>query len=282
VNSSSDREEHPTQRTSSGLSREDVGRLLTPHDGDTGAMALMLAGRSAIPALQSFLLKRERSGIYQPRCWAVDVLAALQAYDVLAAYLREEHGARDPVERAGNEAVVNAAARALSRTGQDWVFDLLLALARRHPSQGVIEALGAFDRSKAVPFLIDALAEDDCRIIAEGCLRRVADVALPALVEAALRRRPSAANESETSLRQRRSALGLLGGMALSEMTVAAMRSLMEDPDTRIAVLACGLCVQNGTTSDKDAAKARLRQLLRDADWMRAREIEHFLTGEQR
>ena len=66
----------------------------------------------------------------------------------------------------------------------------------------VVEALGAFDRHEALPYLIEALAEDDCRIIAENSLRRLGIAARPALLQAALTRRPSAINESETSLRQ--------------------------------------------------------------------------------
>jgi hypothetical protein len=131
------------------------------HDDDTGAMALMLIGSSAIPAVLSFLFEPKPSGIYQPRRWAVDVLAAMNATDVLADFLKEDRNASDPIERAGDAAVINAATRALSRTQQDWVFDLLRDLVPRQPSSGVIEALGAFNRSAAIPHF--TLAEDDCR-----------------------------------------------------------------------------------------------------------------------
>jgi hypothetical protein len=106
----------------------------------------MLAGPSVIPAVRAFLFRRERSGIYQPRRWAVDVLAALHAYGVLEDYLKRPRIAADPVERAGDEAVANAAARALSRVREEWVFRLMLDLAEWHLTSGVVEALGSFNR----------------------------------------------------------------------------------------------------------------------------------------
>jgi hypothetical protein len=103
----------------------------------------MAAGPAVIPAVRAFLFQRERSGIYQPRRWAVDVLAALHAYGVLEDYLKRPRIATDPVERAGDEAVANAAARALSTVRKEWVFRLMLDLAEWYLTSGVVEALGS-------------------------------------------------------------------------------------------------------------------------------------------
>lgn len=257
-----------------------VDRLLSSlHDGDSGATALMLAGSRVIPAVRAFLFKRDPSGIYQPRRWAIDVLAALHAYDVLADYLSSSRRAADPVERAGDEAVFNAAARALSKVREDWVFDLMTRLAQQRLTAGVVEALGAFDRSAAIPYLIDALAEDDCRLIAEAALRRVRPAALPPLIEAALTPGPSLRGESETSLRQRRSALRLLAEAPLSQAQRLAVRQLVADQDAQIAVLACSLCPLDAPASDRAAAVRRLNELLPEAGWILAMDIKRCLNA---
>jgi hypothetical protein len=256
-----------------------VARLLSLHDGDTGAMALMLAGPSVIPSVRAFLFERERSGIYQPRCWAVDVLAALHAYDALGDYLKRARVATDPVERAGDEAVANAAARALSKLREEWVFDLMLDLVRRETTAGVVEALGAFDRPDAIPHLIDALAEDDCRSIAEGALQRLGSAAVPALIQAALTPRPSPASESETSLRQRRSALGLIAQTTPSQQHWQSIRELVVDQDARVAVRACELCPADAPSDDKRVVMWRLNELLPSADWVLAMEIKRCLDA---
>jgi hypothetical protein len=258
---------------------ERVARLLSLHDGDVGAMALMLAGPSVIPAVRAFLLTRDRSGIYQPRCMAVDVLAALHAYDVLQDYLTSCPHASDPVERAGDEAVANASARALSKVREEWVFQLLLDMVRRRPSAGAIEALGSFDRPEATPYLINALAEDDCRILAEDALRRLGDNAVPALIHAAMTPPPSRADESETSLRQRRSALRVLAERSLSEEQWLRIRDLVADPDAQIAVLACQLCPAHARARDKAAMIHRLSELLPGAGWILAMNIERCLKA---
>jgi hypothetical protein len=272
---------HP-RRKGGGDNRADiteatVAQLLNLYDGDIGALDLILRGRRAIPALRAFLFRRDRSGIYQPRRWAIEVLAALGAYDVLRDYLLRPHEATDPVERAGEEAVINAAARAIAKVRQEWVFQLLLNLARQRISAGVIEALGSFDRLEAVPALIAALAEDDCRAIAEACLQRLGAPAQPALLHTALERQPSPCNESETSLRQRRSALRALTEQRFVPQDWQVLRELVADGDSQIAVLACKLWLQSHPATEADLAICRLEELSASADWILAMQIKWLL-----
>jgi hypothetical protein len=259
------------------LTEAAVAQLLNLYDGESGVLDLLLYGHRAIPALRAFLFRRDRSGIYQPRRWAIEVLAGLGAFDVLRDYLLTSHDATDPVERAGDEAVINAAARAISKVREDWVFQLLLDLASQRISSGPIEALGNFDRLEAIPTLIAALAEDDCRSIAEACLQRLGDAAQPALVRTALERRPSALNESETSLRRRRSALHVLTELQTAHLDSQMLRELVADRDNRIAVLACKLCLASGSAAAKALAVQRLKQIADDADWILGMEIERLL-----
>lgn len=101
-------------------------------------------------ALRALLFEREPSGLYQPRCLAVRALAALEAYDVLVDYLNAApREAADPVERVGEDAVINAAARALAGLHEARIFELLMSLAETRLLPGAIGALGRFGRVEA-------------------------------------------------------------------------------------------------------------------------------------
>jgi hypothetical protein len=187
-----------------------IKKLRSFHDGDLGVIDVIACGTRTIPALRALLFEREPSGLFQTRCRAVDALAALDARDVLLEFLSAPHEAIDPVERLGDDAVVNAAARAVARYREEQVFQLLLTLARYRPLPGVIAALGKFDRPESIPCLIDALLEDECRPAAEAALDRLGPSARLALLQAATPPAPSLESDSASNMRRRRSALGLL------------------------------------------------------------------------
>jgi hypothetical protein len=187
-----------------------INKLKSFHDGDLGVIDVIACGTRTIPALRTLLFEREPSGLFQTRCRAVDALAALNARDVLLEFLSAPHEAIDPVERLGDDAVVNAAARAVARYSDEQVFQLLLALAKHRPLPGVIAALGKFDRQDSIPCLINALLEDECWPVAEAALDRLGPCARLALLRAATPPAPSPEGESPSRMRQRQRALGLL------------------------------------------------------------------------
>ena len=128
-----------------------LDRLKSLHDGDLGVLDVVACGRRAIPLLRSLLLEGASSGVYHPRCRAVEALAALGAYDVLIEFLSAPREVADPVNRTGEEAVISAAARALADNREERVLPLLLELAKRQPLEGVIDALGSFRCAQAIP-----------------------------------------------------------------------------------------------------------------------------------
>lgn len=255
-----------------------IGKLKSFHDGDVGVVEVVACGAAAIPALRAVLFEREVSGLFDARCRAVEALAALGAGDVLLEYLSVERSAADPVERLGDDAVVNAAARALAKARDARAFPILLRLARRPSLSGVIAALGAFGRAEAIPALIDALEDDASRQSAQSALKGMGRTVRPALVASANRRLPTPDRESESSLRRRRSALVLLAEIGLSRETWPELRSLVRDKDPRMAVLACKLCLAYAPTRERRAAVGRLNELLPGADWMLRQEIEACLA----
>jgi hypothetical protein len=246
------------------------------HDAPKAALELMAFGQDAVGPLRRFLFRREPSGIYEPRCWAVRVLARIGACGVLVEFLSSRYEVNDPVERLGEEAVMNTAARALAQTPSEETYCALLELARRRPLPGVIETLGEFQREEVIPLLVAALEDDVARGSAEDVLRRLGDPASRHLVDAALRKNP-APNESPSSLRRRRSALRLLTEMRGARPFWESLHPLMDDRDESVAALACFIAIECGTAPQRQRAIQTLIDLLGTADWLLRSEIENTL-----
>jgi hypothetical protein len=266
------------QREGSERLREAIDTLKSLHDGERGIIAIAACGRQAIPALGALLFEREPSGLYQPRCLAVRALAALDAYDVLIEFLNAPRAITDPVERVGEDAVINAAARALTGLHDVRIFELLMSLAETRLLPGVVGALGRFGRLEAIPYLVEALAEDESRPAAEAALRNFGSSARQSLLVAAIQCSSPVGRESESSLRRRRSALQLLTEIGIQPETWPVLRNLMQDQDAKILVLACKICLESAMESEKDGAIRRLISLLPGVDFMLSDEIQQCLA----
>lgn len=178
--------------------------------GDRGVIDVVTCGPAAIPELRRLLFTREPSGLFEMRCRVVDALAALDGFDVLREYLERHRDPADPVERLGDDAVINATARALSKTRRDSDFELFVGLARRRLLPGLTAGLAAFNRTEAIPLLVAALAEDECRPIAEAALERMGSDAYGPLDDLLHRSGMEQNLDSPSRRRQLRSARKLL------------------------------------------------------------------------
>ncbi len=200
-----------------------IRRIRSLHEGDLGVVDVVAFGPAAVPRLRALLFEREPSGLFATRCRVVEALAALGARDVLVDFLATHRDAADPVERLGDDALVNATARALARFRDEAVFRLLLELAERRLQPGVVAALASFERKETIPYLIAALAEDECRRLAEAGLERLGPAAHDALAAMASAVVPPD-QDSPSRMRQRHSALGLLAKAANQPMLLPAVR----------------------------------------------------------
>jgi HEAT repeat protein len=241
-----------------------MNKLKALHHGDLGVVEVVACGNRATPALRALLFEREPSGLYQVRCRAVEALAALSAHDALIDFLRATREATDPVERLGDDALINAAALALAQVRKESVFQLLFGLLKRRPLAGVISAVGRFRRAETIPYLVDALAEDDCHLATASALRKFSSAAHPALLEAVNQRLPSPEYESISSLRRRRRALELLAESGVQQKDWPKLRLLMWDTDQQIVWFTCNICLTSGPASEKGEAIRRLNELLAD------------------
>jgi hypothetical protein len=258
-----------------------LARLRSLHDGDMGVVDTIACGSAAIPELKEILFSREPSGIYETRRHAVEALAGLHALDTLRHFLAIRRNIQDPVERTGEDAVMNAAARALARSPDIQDLPLLFQLAKERPLAGVIETLGKFRQPDALPYFIDALGDDFLRASAEGAILNLGQRVVRPLIHAALDRSPLTGRERSSSIARRRSVLRLLGKLELrGDHLPPAFYRLIDDEDGWISFLATDLCLPYLTESQmKHAAKTSLLHL-RTADDLLAHEIEDFLVAQ--
>lgn len=254
-----------------------IKRLKSLHDGEAGFSEVVGLGAAAVPALLSLLFEREPSGLHQARCRAAEALAALKAFDALGDFLRDARTISDPVERLGEDAVLSTAARSIARLNENWVYRLLVELAHRRKLNGVLAGLGAFGRKASVPILVDALSEDDVRLTAEAVLRTFGAAARRDLVAAAVDQGHDERSESESHLRKRRSALGLLLELGIARRHWPVLRALIDDEDRHIALLACGAAVEFGAATDGPRAMERLRKLKIKADWLERSRVDDLI-----
>lgn len=259
------------------LVRDAIAKLRALREGDLAVLDLISCGDAAVAPLTEFLFAREPSGLFEPRCHAVEALAALSAKDVLMDFLTHPRALSDPVEETGEEAVTNAVARALVKWPDDEVFSLLLSAGRRKPLAGVVEALGEFRREETIPILAAALAEDFPRPEAEEAFRKLGPSACADLVRLANWPTPPAAGESESSKRRRRSALKLLGEVLPEGELPASIPALTRDADPELAFRACVICLSRVQPEERKRVLARLADLRASGDWLLADAIDDLL-----
>jgi len=258
-----------------------IARLQSLYDADRAVLELTALGRAALPSLRRLLFQREPSGIYQPRVHAVAALAALKAEDVLLIFLRRapDVDIPDPIERTGEDAVINAAARSLAWRRDKEAFAALIRIAEWRCLAGVVEALGEMRRKKAIPYLIRGLASDFTRRASETALRKFGAAARPVLVDVALNAKPSLEFETVSSLRTRRSAVTVLRDIGVTLEQWPVLQPLMWSADEWLSALACNLALARGQPAlDKEDAVRRLFHLLRSSDWLLTIEIESWLA----
>jgi len=247
------------------------------HDLESTAEKLIACGQGAVVPLRKFLLEGRPSGIYQPRQHAVKVLARLGAKTELMEYLRLPKDISDPVVRFGEDAIESTAARELAAWQTEEVFQLLLSVARDRLRSGVVEALGEFRRTEALPLLVKALEDDVCRPGAEEALRKLGPAARAVLVRSCLSPSPSPDQETPSSLDRRRSALRLLAEVGVAEEDWRTLRSLLDQQDPKLAIPAVKLACIAGNPEDRIKAARVLFQASSVADCSLLLDVEECL-----
>jgi hypothetical protein len=254
--------------------------------GPMTAAALVGCGPRAIPPLQAFLLQGRPRGIFQPRQLAVETLAQLGAKDVLLEYLSTPVVIKDAVVRQGEDAVRSTAARELARWQTDDVFECLQRAGLEHLLPGIVEALGTFRRTEAMPYFLWALGDGVCRSYAEEAIRGLGEAAHPFLMDAVGARSPSAEEESPASVQRRRWVLRILSDLMISGDDWGRLGELLEDNDPEIAITTARIALAIAPPPDKWRAIHRLIEMLPRAGWFlrteaRAALADHFAFAQE-
>jgi len=260
------------------LIRRLVEKLDSLLEGEEAAVALVACGQRAVEHLREFLMEGQPRGIYQPRRWAVEALAGLEAKDVLLEYLRRQRPILDAVVRMGEEAVQNAAAMALRQWPGEDVYELLTGIVQHCHLPGAVATLGELGCTKAIPYIVAALEDGVCRPTAEEALRKLGEAAVQELILAALNPWPDRDKESPSSLLRRGSAARLLAEIGVSEEQWIGLRSLIHETDPAILIAAGRISVQVGDEKSKRTISGRLIAAMNDADWYFREEIGEVLV----
>lgn len=254
-----------------------INRLNSLVEGEQASMRLVALGPVAIDPLRHFLLFGSPRGVFQPRQWAVEALAALGAKNVLLEYLERDEPTSDPVVRHGEDAVRNTAARLISQWKTDDVLQLLLTLAKRRRLPGVIFALGEFHRKEALPYLESALEDDVARPAAEEALTKLGAVATEMLIACSVRKTINESQEVPSSLLRRRSAAKILADSDLGLSFWPRLRALLDDTDPEIVAQAAKLAALSSSAPDQEHAVVALLRILPDAPWHVREELSNCL-----
>ncbi len=247
--------------------------------GPVAAATLVACGERAIPPLRSYLLRGRPRGIYQPRQLAVETLAHLGAKDVLLEYLASPAPIKDPVVRMGEDAVRSTAARELGRWRTEDVFESLSNVALDTLLPGVVESLGAYRRTEAIPYFLWALGDGVCRTQAEDAIRGLGQAARPALLDSAGDKTPSAEQETPSSLQRRRWVLRILLDLKVSEVDWTRLRTLLAENDPDIVITTARIGLACASAPERLRVIERIIQVLPDANWFLRTEARAALAG---
>jgi len=251
-----------------------VDGLFSLTEGELSVAALVGIGQPAVPALRRVLLEGAPGTVYLPRQRLVRTLGEMGAFSVLSDYLLREKTIPDPDLRLAEEAVENTAARELGRSQTDETFYVLRAVASTRKLPGVVEALASFRREAAAPVLVAALESDFCRTEAADGIRLVRQAAIPYLIESVRSPEPSRAEESPTSLRRRRAAIGLLAEQELEARRWPSLKFLLHESDEWLQASAAKIAFRlNGS---EPAIRIILKHLMSN-DWVLVDEVAQFL-----
>jgi len=248
-------------------------------DGQSAIEELAACGPRAINPLREFLLSGRITSVPQPRMWAVEALALLEARDVLIEYLQAANRVVDPQLQFAEDAVRNTAARRLSVWRDDATFDILLDLCGKRRLPGVIETLAGFERAEAIPCLDRALEDGMCRIAAEDGLRKLGPMARSALILSALTPLPNAEEETPSSLCRRRSVLGVLSEIGMERQSWMKLRPLLVERDPELLARLAQIASSVADSRDRASMAAGLVSALARLPWFVWKDAEEALVA---
>jgi hypothetical protein len=191
----------------------------------------------------------------------------------LLAYFEKFEPPRDPVVLFAEDAVRSTAAHELMRWREEEVFQALLKAAGQRATMGLIEALGAFGRSEAVPSLFERLEDDLCRNAAFTALCRTPEEARQYAILSVQQRSLT----GPTASRRRRAAAELFRKLGISREEWQDISPLLEDDDPTVVVCVASAGFRVAIQEEFPAIVRALFRVAHKLNWLQEDEVIHLL-----
>ena len=245
-------------------------------DGELAVDLLVACGKPAIGPLEHLLLRGAARTISLPRCRAVRALGDLGAREILAAYLDNAHLPSDSVVLFAEDAVRSAVARELLRWKSDETFRTLLNAAERRTTMGLIEALGEFRRSAAIPLLFQTLEDDLCRNAAFAALLKMPEESR-SYVMLSLRGGTERNLMEPSASRRRRATAQLIQRLGISTDEWREVSGLLTDDDPAVVISIVAVGFQVASPESFPNLIQTLFRIAHKLNWVQEDEVIHLL-----
>jgi hypothetical protein len=245
-------------------------------DGELAVDMLIASGERAIAPLEKLLLQGKARTIAVPRCRAVRALGGLHARGTLLAYFEKYDLPADPVVLFAEDAVRSAVARELMRWREDEVFQSLLRAAEQRATVGLIESLGEFCRSEAIPLLFETLEDDLCRNAAFVALCKTpAETCGYAILS--LQGRAGANLIGPAATRRRRATAELFRNLGISRGEWQDVSRLLKDEDPAVVISAAAVGFRVAPQQEFPAIVQALFRVAPKLNWLQEDEVIRLL-----
>ncbi len=266
----------PSQVLSSSQILRLVRALESLTDGELAVDLLIAAGERSILPLEEFLLGGKARTIAVPRCRAARALGGLRARGTLLSYFTKVDLPADPVVLFAEDAVRSAVAHELLRWREDEVFYALLNAATQRATVGLIESLGEFYRSDAIPVLFEVLEDDLCRDAGFAALCKTPEASRHYAI-LSLRVGAGANFVGAASSRRRRATAELFRKLGISRGDWQDVAKLLEDEDPTVIICAATVGFQVAPPEEFRGIVNALFRVAPKLNWLQEDEVVHLL-----
>jgi len=266
----------PSQVLSSSQIARLVRALESLTDGELAVDLLIAAGERSILSLEEFLLGGKARTIAVPRCRAARALGGLAARETLLSYFAKVDLPADPVVLFAEDAVRSAVAHELLRWREDDVFYALLKAARQRATVGLVESLGEFCRSDAIPVLFEILEDDLCRDAAFVALCKIPEDSRHYAI-LSLREGAGAGLVGAACSRRRRATAALFRKLGISRGDWQDVAQLLEDEDPTVIICAATVGFQVAPPEEFQGIVNALFRVAPKLNWLQEDEVVHLL-----
>jgi hypothetical protein len=266
----------PPQALSSSQIARLVRALESLTDGELAVDLLIAAGERSILPLEEFLLGGRPRTIAVPRCRAARALGGLGARGTLLSYFAKVDPPVDPVVLFAEDAVRSEVAHQLLRWREEEVFYALLNAATQRATVGLIESLGEFCRSDAIPVLFEVLEDDLCRDAAFVALCKIPEESRHYAI-LSLRQGACANLVGAASSRRRRATAELFRKLGISPGDWQDVAQLLEDEDPTVIICAATVGFHVAPQEEFRGIVSALFRVAPKLNWLQEDEVANLL-----